>query len=62
MEKRSDFLLLGEEKAIKIKGKKPSSLNDTKHREESIRKGVNGVSMGMQADKVCKRLSKCQLC
>lgn len=61
MEKRSDFLLLGEGKAIKIKSKKPPSLNDTKHREESTRKGVNGISMGMKADEVCKRLSKCQL-
>lgn len=34
----SEFLLLGEGRVIKIKSKKPSSLNDTKHREETVMK------------------------
>ena len=34
----SEFLLLGEGMVIKIKSKKPPSLNDTKQREERVMK------------------------
>lgn len=34
----SEFLLLGGSRVIEIKSKKPSSLNDTKHREETVMK------------------------
>ena len=32
----SEYLLLGEGRVIKIKSKTPSSLNNTKHREERV--------------------------
>lgn len=34
----TDFLLLGEGRMIKIKSKKLTSLNDGKHREETVMK------------------------